>query len=228
MIDRGSGSFRVMTGNVLENQADPRQLEELIDRLDPDLVFLQEMGAAPARVLSERFEYHHLIPGTECRGRGVASKHPGEFGSLDLPWRHGVYARLSISGSTFTGAGVHMPNPIVFPWNRSIRQRQDQVHSLLSWADEQRSDGLIIAGDMNASPAWPLYRQLAERFDDLPQQAANRAGTRPEPTWGWRPGWPRMLRIDHVFGRGIAAARTGVHRIRGSDHHAVVVDLTVE
>lgn len=220
-------SFRVMTGNVLDDQADSGQIAVLIDQLDPDLVFFQEMAKAPARVLSERFEHHYLIPGTECRGRGVASKHPAEFGSLDLPWRLGVYARLTVADSTLTAAGVHMPNPIVFPWWQSVRHRSAQVESLLSWADEQRSDGLIIAGDMNASPAWPLYRQLAERLEDLPRQAASMVGARPEPTWGWRPGWPRMLRIDHVFGRGVSATGTGVHPIRGSDHHAVVVDLTI-
>lgn len=121
-----------------------------------------------------------------------------------------------------------MPNPIVFPWWQAVRQRRDQVEALIAWADDEPSDRLIIAGDMNASPKWPLYRQLAAHFDDLPKQAARTAGTGPERTWGWRPGWPRMLRIDHVFGRGVTAVGTSVHRMRGSDHHAVVVDIAID
>jgi endonuclease/exonuclease/phosphatase family metal-dependent hydrolase len=118
-----------------------------------------------------------------------------------------------------------MPNPIVFPWWRAVRQRRDQVEALLAWAHDQHTDGLIVAGDMNASPTWPLYRQLGEQFDDLPRLAADSAGSSPERTWGWRPGWPRMLRIDHVFGRGINAVASSVHSIPGSDHHAVVVEI---
>jgi endonuclease/exonuclease/phosphatase (EEP) superfamily protein YafD len=34
-----------------------------------------------------------------------------------------------------------------------------------------------------------------------------------------------MLRIDHVFGSGVEAARVEVEPIAGSDHAAVVVDL---
>ena len=220
--------FRVLTGNVLDDRADTGYLADLIDRLDPDLVFLQEMAKGPDKVLAERFDHHYLSPGRDCMGRGVASKHEAEFGSLDLPWRPGTYARLSVAGWTLTAAGVHMPNPIVFPWWRAVKQRRDQVDALLSWADGEPSDRLIVAGDMNASPAWPLYRRLTEQLVDLPKQAAARGGTRPERTWGWRPGWPRMLRIDHVFGRGVSAVETGVHRIRGSDHYGVVVDIAID
>lgn len=217
-----------MTANLLENGADPDSLAHLIDALDPDLVFLQEMTAEPAKVIQERFEYHYLVPNAGPVGRGVASKHEAELGSLDLPWRPGTYARLSRGGRSLTAAGVHMPNPIVFPWWRAVKERRDQTEALVLWAGLEESDSLVIAGDMNASPAWPVYRRLAEHLDDLPQQAAVKAGMEPERTWGWRPGWPRMLRIDHVFGRGVNAVRTSVHRIQGSDHHAVVVDLSLD
>jgi endonuclease/exonuclease/phosphatase (EEP) superfamily protein YafD len=36
-----------------------------------------------------------------------------------------------------------------------------------------------------------------------------------------------MLRIDHVFGTGIRATEVEVHRIKGSDHAAIVADLEV-
>jgi endonuclease/exonuclease/phosphatase (EEP) superfamily protein YafD len=78
---------------------------------------------------------------------------------------------------------------------------------------------------MNASPSWPVYRRLAERWDDLVAGAAAEAGVKSDPTWAWRPGWPRLLRIDHVFGTGARVVRTQVEPVRGSDHAAVVVDL---
>ncbi len=60
---------------------------------------------------------------------------------------------------------------------------------------------------------------------DLVADHAGRTGAGTEPTWGWRPGWPRMLRVDHVFGRGVRANGVRVEPIVGSDHAAVVVDL---
>lgn len=217
-----------MTANVLEDAVDTAYLGELIDRVDPDLVFLQEMTEGAAGVLASRFEHHFLFPSEEFEGRGVASKREAECGSIDLPWRPGAWAKVTVEGKTLVAAGVHMSNAIQFPWWRSIRERVDQTDALLAWTDRQDADALVIAGDMNASPVWPLYRRLADHWEDLVVAAAERSGEEPEPTWGWRPGWPRMLRIDHVFGSGVTAVATKVEPIRGSDHHALIVDITIE
>jgi endonuclease/exonuclease/phosphatase (EEP) superfamily protein YafD len=85
----------------------------------------------------------------------------------------------------------------------------------------------VLAGDMNASPAWPLYRRLSGRWEDLVARSALESDMNPAPTWAWRPGWPRVLRIDHVFGNGVRAVDSRVIPMRGSDHAAVVVDLMV-
>ena len=217
-----------MTANVLKDTVDTSCLGDLIDRVDPDLIFLQEMTEGAASVLADRFNHHFLFPSEEFEGRGVASKHEAECGSIDLPRRPGTWVRLTVEGRTLVGAGVHMSNPIQFPWWRSVRERDDQVDALLAWADRQDADALIVAGDMNASPIWPLYRRLAHRFDDLAMTAAEEVGGKPEPTWGLRPGWPGMLRIDHIFGFGVKAVATRVEPVRGSDHHALIVDVTLE
>jgi endonuclease/exonuclease/phosphatase family metal-dependent hydrolase len=217
-----------MTGNVLKEGADPGYLGDLLDRLDPDLVFLQEMTDGSAGVLADRFEHHFLFPSEEYEGRGVASKLEAEGGSIDLPWRPGTWVRVAVEGKTLVGAGAHMSNPIQFPSWRSIRERRDQADALLAWADAQESDALIVAGDMNASPRWPLYRRLADHWQDLAVQAAEASGDEPERTWGWRPGWPRMLRIDHIFGSGVTAVATHVEPMHGSDHHALIVDVTFD
>jgi endonuclease/exonuclease/phosphatase (EEP) superfamily protein YafD len=119
-----------------------------------------------------------------------------------------------------------MRNAVAFPWWRSVRLRREQLAALFAWADANVGAGsFVLAGDMNASPAWPVYRRLAERWEDLVLDQAREAQTSPAPTWAWRPGWPRMLRIDHVFGRGVRAVATRVEPVRGSDHAALVVDL---
>jgi endonuclease/exonuclease/phosphatase family metal-dependent hydrolase len=120
-----------------------------------------------------------------------------------------------------------MRNPVVFPWWRSARIRGQQTRALIDWAADFIEDHapLVVAGDMNATPSWPLYRRLAGEWDDLVAGAVSRDGEKIFATWAWRPGWPRLLRIDHVFGAGARVVRTRVEPVRGSDHAAVVVDL---
>jgi endonuclease/exonuclease/phosphatase (EEP) superfamily protein YafD len=224
-----SPSFRLLTGNLLGQRCDPDALGEILDRLRPDVVLTQEMGPDSARVIADRYPSHDLHPSLEYEGRGVASHLPMQCGSLDLPWRAGTWAWVDVEGRQVLLAGVHMPNPITLPWWRSVRERGEQFDALSKWVEKTVGEGsaLAIAGDMNASPAWPLYHRLAANWDDLVLDGAERNERRPEPTWAWRPGWPRVLRIDHVFGRGLIASGVQVVTIGGSDHAAVVVDLTL-
>ena len=174
--------FRLMTANLLKDRTDPVLLEGLLDRIDPDLVMFQEMGAKAAEVLAARYDHRFLLPSIELEGRGVATRFQAECESLSLPWRPGVLAKLALDSKTLVVAGVHMSNPIDFPWWRSVRQRSDQVTALISWADGESADAIVVAGDMNASPLWPLYRRLTDPWEDLVLAASSRSGTTPEPT----------------------------------------------
>jgi endonuclease/exonuclease/phosphatase family metal-dependent hydrolase len=220
-------SLRLMTANLLNGRADPRDLARIVDLLEPDLVVTQELAPDAAEVLADRFPHHELQPALDHGGRGIASRHLAEFGEIPLPWRPGLWGRVEIDGQRPVIAGVHMRNPVVFPWWRSARIRGEQTQALIDWAAEFIEDHvpLVVAGDMNATPSWPLYRRLAGEWDDLVAGAVSQNGEKTVPTWAWRPGWPRVLRIDHVFGAGAKVVRTRVEPVRGSDHAAVVVDL---
>ena len=82
-------------------------------------------------------------------------------------------------------------------------------------------------GDLNATPLWPVYRRLTRRLQDgawdrrARQRRAARADVGP-----W-PGAPRLLRIDHVLVRGVTVSAVRVVDLPGSDHSALVVDLTL-
>lgn len=216
-----------MTANLLNGRAKARDLSRVLDLTDPDLVVTQELAPDAAEVLADRFPHHELRPELEHRGNGIASKLPAEFGEVPLPWRTGLWARLDIGSHRAVVASVHMRNAVTPPWWRSVRIRGRQLDALFEWADGFARDDevFVLAGDMNASPAWPVYRRLADRWDDLVAASAEAGGAKAVPTWGWRPGWPRMLRIDHVFGTGARVVKTMVEPVRGSDHAAVVVDL---
>ena len=218
--------FRLMTANLLNGMADAEHLAEVLDHVRPDVIVTQEMGPDVAEVIASRYPHHDLHPDLVHQGRGIASSFDAEFGPLVLPWRSGSWARLDIGFQQLIVADVHMLNPISFPWWVSVRRRTEQLDALFLWADRTiGNEAVVVAGDMNATPRWPLYRRLAERWDDLVVNAAESSGTSPAPTWGLRPSWPPMLRIDHVLGSGVRAVGTAVERLQGSDHSALVVNM---
>ena len=145
-----------------------------------------------------------------------------------MPAREATWAMIMLGSQVLRLVGMHLVNPIEFPQWRSVRRRGKQLKALFEWTDAGDDDvPLIVAGDMNASPSWPAYRMMSERWLDLVVEANRSMGENPQTTWGWRSGWPRLLRIDHVFGMGVQANRAGVEPIPGSDHHAVIVEVEV-
>jgi endonuclease/exonuclease/phosphatase (EEP) superfamily protein YafD len=221
--------IRLMTANLLADRADLAYLGYVLDVIDPDFVVTQELGHKAAELMASRFPYHHLRPQLDAKGRGIAGKHEARFGEIPMQWRLGMWASVEEGPRPWILANIHVRNPIAFPWWRSVRFRKHQLESLLTWADGQgEGQPVLLAGDMNSSPAWPFYRRLSERWVDLVAQSAEGSDVAPPPTWAWRPGWPRVLRIDHVFGTGFRAVASQMVPLRGSDHAAVVVDLVFD
>jgi endonuclease/exonuclease/phosphatase (EEP) superfamily protein YafD len=222
-----AASFRLMTANLLMQRCDPADLARVLDRFNPDIVVTQELAPRAAAVIVDRYPNHRLRPSLGFIGRGIATRLDGSFGEIDMPGRPGTWATLEVGGSAFRLAGVHLLNPVQFPWWEMVRLRRQQLDGLFEWLDHSGDEPVVVAGDFNASPRWPSYRRIARRLTDLVGERAEREGERPERTWSWRPGWPRMLRIDHVFGRGATARDVAVVPIVGTDHRAVVVDLEI-
>lgn len=220
-----TASFRLMTANLLHDRCDASDFARLLVELEPDVVVCQELGPSCADVVASAYPHHRLRPALGFTGRGIATRFGASFGEIDMPGRPGTSAVVDVDGSEMSLAGVHLLNPIAFPWWRSVRARGRQLEGLFGWLEGEAADPVLVAGDFNATPIWPAYRQVAARLVDLVAEHAERSGAGTEPTWGWRPGWPRMLRIDHVFGRGVRANWVRVEPIVGSDHAAVVVDL---
>jgi endonuclease/exonuclease/phosphatase family metal-dependent hydrolase len=189
------------------------------------VVVTQELALGCAEVLESRYPNHRLRPADDFKGRGIATRLEAEFDDIPMPGREGTSARLMVGGRPWNLAGVHFLNPIEFPWWRSVRGRSGQVAAVQGWVEGAGSGPLLVAGDFNASPRWPAYREMDRLLTDLPASFAFERGMNPETTWAWRPGWPRMLRIDHVFGREVETVAVSVVPIEGSDNQAVVVDL---
>lgn len=213
-----------MTANLLHEYCDAADFARILEKHDPDVVVTQELGPRAADVLASAYPNHRIRPALDFTGRGIATRLEAEFGDIDMPGRDGTSAVFEVDGSPLRLAGIHLLNPVNFPWWSTVRDRRAQLDGLFHWIERSRGP-VLVAGDFNASPRWPAYRQVRARLVDLVAEWADRAGTEAERTWAYRPGWPRLLRIDHVFGRGVVATGVSVDTIRGTDHHPVIVDL---
>jgi endonuclease/exonuclease/phosphatase (EEP) superfamily protein YafD len=144
---------------------------------------------------------------------------------LPMAHRDGLIARLEPPAwpGSLEIVNVHIANPIMWPPWQSLRLRRQQLDVLM--AHVAPAGPRLIAGDFNASPAWPVYRRLARRLDDAALLVAKQQGVRPSRTWGPTPGTPRMLRIDHVFVEGLRPVDARLVSIPGSDHSGLLVEV---
>ncbi len=210
-----------MSANLFTRFVDVDDFARVLNIVDPDLLVTVEMTPEAAEVARAYYEHHFLSPDPGYSGWGIASHYKGRFWP-EPQWRGGR-AEIDLDGTPVHLAATHINDPIFGRWSINREKRRQQVDSLLSWSHSLPEDEpQLVAGDMNASPAWEVYKRLAGRWDDLVVDASAGKGERPARTWG--PGI-RLLRIDHVFGSHLRGVAASVERIRGSDHSAVVVDL---
>lgn len=209
--------LRVLTSNLYNGGADPSGYARLLERVDPDVVAAQELSADLAEVIGSRFDHGLLAPADDFKGMGLVSRHPIEVARVPLPHRDAL-----VGSNGITIWCVHLANPVDRP--PPIRARRQQVRRI---TDEiAATDGpTLLVGDLNATPLWPAYRRLRTQLDDGVADWARRNGRRPSRTWGLRPWWPAVLRIDHALVRGLVVLNTFTVRVPGSDHRALVVDV---
>ena len=219
--------LRVLTANLFNGRAEPMQFGRLLDRVRPDVVAVQELAPNVAPEIARRFRFRDLDPRLDRLGLGIGSRMPAGFGVVPMVNRSARFATIRGERTSVELVNVHLLNPLQFPWTESVRGRTEQLAAMRQFLAGRPGGPRLIVGDMNASPAWPAYRVLAETFEDLVVKASVRNGARPEPTWAYRDGLPRLLRIDHVFGTAVEPVHAEIVRVVGSDHAGVIVDLDI-
>jgi endonuclease/exonuclease/phosphatase family metal-dependent hydrolase len=214
---------RLVTVNLYNGRAVPRDLARLLEQVRPDVVCAQEVGPDSARVLRRFLPYGLAEPSLDPSGRALVAGFPLSVEPLDLPWRSGYQTAVDVDGALVRILSVHLANPIDRRSSVPARRRQLDV------LDEhlEGTDPLVLVGDLNSTPAWPAYRRLRRHLDDAIADWSSAAGTRPAATWSKYPRWPAVLRIDHVLTRRVRVTACSVERIAGVDHRAVIVDLAI-
>lgn len=217
--------LRVLTANLFGDRLHVDRFRKLLEEQAPDVVLAQELSFEAAEVLAEALPHGMLLPEAGTDGRGMALRAPAEFELLPMVHRDALVARLAVPDwpGSLEIINVHMANPIMWPPWRSIRARGRQLDSLLGHVSipERR----LVAGDFNASPAWPVYRRMVGQLEDAAVVVARHRGRRPARTWGPTPRFPRVLRIDHAFLEGIKPLDARVVPLPGSDHGGLLVEV---
>lgn len=159
---------------------------------------------------------------TTYHGRAMLSHHSIEVEVVESVFRPALRCRLNVGGEPVDVIGVHLANPVNF--RGAVTARRAQVASVLGLLAE--GDGrAVVAGDFNATPMWPAYRALRASLHDGVRDSDRTERRRSKRTWAPRPGWPGMLRIDHMFVKGVELTEVEVSPVIGSDHRAVTATL---
>jgi endonuclease/exonuclease/phosphatase family metal-dependent hydrolase len=245
-----AGSLRLITFNVWGLPRWINGASAEVERLEPDLVALQEVWTRPARqsvpvsgewwvagAAQSRFPFRRT-------GLVTLSRHP-ILGGIFFPFRHEAYPdKLVAKGAMKTTLQVG-PGVILNLWNvhlqagaRADAVRACQVEELIDWVrhadDNQAAD--VIAGDFNFGPESPLYTRLTQGLG-LVSAASSEGAALVTYDGGGRGG--QLCSLDHVFIRlrGGAAGRLGdpetvftpgTLKERLSDHFGVRVDLRLD
>ena len=218
--------LRILSINLLVDRADPGDLRKVIAEADPDVVCVQELGPRSAAVVADLLPNGQLDPRKDLFGWGIATRYSVDVERLVLEDRSGWVARLDPNvwpdlTEPLDIYDVHLVNPVDLPWVKSRKTRRLQVAQVAA-ALEQRDTAGVIVGDMNATPSWREHKLLSNIGTD----AARATGTERR-TWSHFKSGPRLLRIDHAFVDGVRPIGTSTARVRGSDHHALIVDIEV-
>jgi endonuclease/exonuclease/phosphatase (EEP) superfamily protein YafD len=222
--------LRLISANLRHGRADPEAFAALVRREEAAVVAVQELGPRLAEALAALLPHGKLEPTPDGMGMGVALSRPAAVERLVLPHRDARVARLEPEDWPELGERVEILNVhISAPHTRvpaSWRDRRGQVVGLEAYLASAAGPRALV-GDLNATPLWPAYRRLAALLDDAAALAAAREGRTPARTWGPGPAAPRLLRIDHVLVDALEVRAFRVVPLPGSDHSAVVVDLSL-
>lgn len=226
----------MVSANLFNGRVDPDWLLELVVGLRADVVALQEAEPRHYETLARALPHGAFHEGPRSSGMGLCLRHPpAEARMIPLAWRPAPWMRLSPAAwpglsRPLDVVAVHIAAPHVYtPPGYGFWLRRRQMQQLEAHFDAHVHPGdaaaTVVVGDFNATPLWPVYRRMAGHLSDAAVVAAQRRGRPAQPTWGAIRRGPRLLRIDHVFTRGIEAHDVHVVDLAGSDHSALVVDL---
>lgn len=228
--DAGGPELRFVSANLRIGTSDFGVFFDWLERVQPDVVALQEVQASFRAALDERgSEYPHRfftpeVPDPRNRlemGVGLLSRFPLLRVDLD----HGLWegrplieAEIEVEGTRVVVLAVHVMRP-----GRSelTAARDRMLRGLAARARELPS--VVLLGDLNVSVCQPIFAELLEQGGLIDSSRG----------FGWQPSWrstvlvPGLpLDLDHVLtSPELVVLERFLGPDFGSDHRPVFVRL---
>ncbi len=222
----GNDRLRVMSANILNSNLRSDEFEQLVAKLDPDvLIALEYTYRWDQLVPLVKAQYPYSVSSPRDYGFGIAifSKLPLRNveevlldPSVDVPT---LFCEIELSGQQIGLAAVHTFSPLTLP---RFETRNKQLHSLARWvaADDRLH---IVAGDFNSTTWSPFVAD----FLHFSQLRDSRAGFGLQASWP-QFNWLMLIPIDHAFiSREFYVHRRWVERDIGSDHYPIVIEISL-
>jgi endonuclease/exonuclease/phosphatase family metal-dependent hydrolase len=210
-------------------------ISEVVERVAPDVLLLQETG--PRRTL-RRFAAavgmdaaaDPLSP-FRRRAKDAVLGHPPwrivehrqhRFGgSARFYPRAALVAQVGRAGRRVWAVSTHL--------GLTPSERNAHVHELTDLCSGLAGGPVVIGGDLNATPDQRAVRWLADRYWDVWAAVAPHPGA--EGSGGTFPSVDPTARIDYLFasaGLRVASAGVPARAAEAADHQPVVVELEIE
>jgi endonuclease/exonuclease/phosphatase family metal-dependent hydrolase len=231
-------TYNVHSCRGTDFRCDPGRIAEVIARQEPDIVGLQELdvgrrrtgGADQAQAIAMHLRMKsHFHPALnvaeELYGDAILTPLPsrlvkaGPLPSIGEP-RGALWVKVDVGGFWLDVFNTHL--------GLRPRERVRQVQALLgpTWLGHPTLSGkpAVLLGDLNAGPRSAPFKLLAKTFREVQDTSCGR----PQRTF---PSLFPMLRIDHIFLRGLEVLDTevinqGLAR-RASDHLPLVATVVL-
>lgn len=219
--------LRVMTSNVQFGRGAGALVAE-IRRQKPGIVFVEECEYTCSGALKDAFQgrggaypYRAAVEGGGSEGSVIISRFPltaaaGVPGTMGMPG-----AVADVRGHPVRLQLAHPMPPLpgqVGVWRRELGELRD-------YAAADQDTPTLLAGDFNASQDHAAFRRI---LDTGLRDSARLAGSPRAPSWPERTAPALGAQIDHVLvSKDFSANRATFLGITGSDHRALIVDITL-
>ena len=222
---RAETSFKVYSANIQKQNVELSKLRLEIQEINPQIVLLLEVLPSQRsllRPLVQAYPYSISNISKNVLGFVFLSKFPIQAHNFTKLSRHGnslLEAKLEINQTSVMFYGLHAQRPRF----GNFKERRDRF-LLLARQIKEHALPAIIAGDFNATPYSPIFREVRE----IAGLKDAREG------FGWQPSWPTSfpllwIPIDHILitpDIQVRARTTGSYI--SSDHYPVIAELSLD
>lgn len=209
----------VLVSNLQYGAGDLAEIEQQVQRRGVDaLVLLEVTPDVVAEIdtssIAEALPHRSGQARTDAGGTLVLTADEHEAVPAPAPMSFDQVA-VTVDGDDtgrWTLLGAHPVPPLdTATWRREIAL-------LGEWVDQSDpAIPLVVAGDLNSSPAHPAYRAAVGDLD----HAHEVVGAGWVRTWPVGSVLPAYVQLDHVLSRGWGVRDAGVQALIGTDHAAV-------